>query len=61
MQKIKFTDTSIANLKPRVDRFLVRNVNLAGHYIRIFPSGTKTHYALARDPSGKQVWHTIGD
>jgi integrase len=61
MEKIKFTDTSIAKLKPRGSRYLVRNVNLGGHYIRVFPSGTKTHYALARDPSGKQVWHTIGD
>lgn len=61
MEKIKFTATSIAKLKPRGSRYLVRNVNLGGHYIRVFPSGTKTHYALARDPSGKQVWHTIGD
>ena len=59
MQKITFTKASIAKLKPRDDRYLVGNKNLAGHYLRIYPTGVKTHYALARDPNGKQVWHPI--
>jgi integrase len=61
MQKMRFTEASIAKLKPQTERYLVRNANLAGHYIRVYPSGTKTHYALTRDPEGKQVWHPIGD
>jgi integrase len=61
MQKIRFTENSISNLKPRDERYLVRNADLAGHYVRIYPSGTKTHYALTRDPCGQQVWHPIGD
>ncbi len=61
MQKIRFTEASIAKLKPQAARYLVRNANLAGHYIRVYPSGTKTHYALTRDPEGKQVWHPIGN
>ena len=61
MQKIRFTDASIAKLKPRDTRYLVRNANLAGHYLRIYPTGNKTHYALTRDPRGQQVWHPVGD
>ena len=60
MQKIRFTDPSIAKLKPRGTRYLVRNANLAGHYLRIYPTGNKVHYALTRDPLGKQVWHRSG-
>src|SRR6188472_2383302 len=61
MQKIRFTEASIAKLKPRDTRYLVRNANLSGHYLRINPTGSRTHYALTRDPRGKQVWHPIGD
>jgi integrase len=61
MQKIRFTAASIARLKPKGTRYLVRNANLAGHYLRIYPTGNKTHYALTRDPSGQQVWQPVGD
>src|SRR5262245_35875521 len=61
MQKMRFTEASIARLKPKNTRYLVRNANLAGHYLRIYPTGNKTHYALTRDPSGKQVWQRLGD
>ena len=33
---------------------------LAGHYIRVTPTGAKSFTAVARDPRGKQVWHTVG-
>ena len=33
---------------------------LSGHYVRVRPSGTKTFVVVARSPSGRQVWHTIG-
>jgi integrase len=58
---MRFTTASISRLKPKDTRYLVRNANLAGHYLRIYPTGNKTHYALTRDPGGKQVWHPIGD
>ena len=61
MQKIRFTEASIAKLKPRGTRYLVHNANLAGHYLRIYPTGSKRHYALTRDPQGQQVWHPVGD
>lgn len=61
MKKLRFTDASIDKLKPQSKRYLVRNANLSGHYLRINPAGSRTHYALTRDPRGKQVWHAIGD
>src|SRR5262249_1988093 len=32
-----------------------------GHYVRVSHSGGKTFVAVARDPSGKQRWVTIGN
>jgi len=61
MKKLRLTDASIGKLKPKSKRYLVRNANLSGHYLRINPTGSRTHYALTRDPRGKQVWHAIGD
>src|SRR5262245_39882115 len=61
MKKMRFTDSSIEKLKPQSKRYLVRNANLSGHYLRINPAGSRTHYALTRDPRGKQTWHAIGD
>jgi integrase len=61
MQKIRFTESAIGNLKPKADRYLVRNKDLSGHYIRVYPTGKRVHYALTRDVRGKQVWHPIGD
>src|SRR4029077_3781517 len=34
---------------------------MLGHYVRVSPSGTKSFVAVARDPSGKQIWTTIGN
>jgi integrase len=61
MQKMRFTESAIGNLKRKPTRYLVRNKDLSGHYVRVHPTGTKTHYALTRDVDGKQVWHKIGD
>jgi Arm DNA-binding domain len=38
----------------------VPDPKLAGHYVRVTPNGGKSFVAVARDPRGKQVWHTIG-
>jgi integrase len=34
---------------------------LAGHYIRVRPTGRRVFCVVARDPNGKQVWWTLGD
>ena len=59
MPRRTLTDKSIAALK--VDkRTTIPDPKLAGHYVRVTPNGAKTFVAVARDPRGKQIWHTIG-
>ena len=55
----RLTDKSIAALTV-TKRTTIADPKLAGHYVRVTPNGAKTFVAVARDPSGKQVWHTIG-
>lgn len=55
------SDKGVAALKARAQRYAFPDPQLAGHYIRVQPSGAKTYVAVTRDPAGKQVWSTIGD
>src|SRR5580704_11458079 len=54
------SDAGVRALKPRAARYAHPDPELAGHYVRVQPSGTKSFVAVSRDPSGKQVWATIG-
>ena len=54
------TDAQIAKLEARKKPYTVPDPELPGHYIRVRPNGNKVFCAVARAPSGKQVWHTIG-
>ena len=54
------TDKTIAALKPKAKQYTYADPQLPGHYIRVTPTGTKSFVAVARDPSGKQIWTTIG-
>lgn len=53
-------DSGVAALPPRDKPYAHPDPELPGHYIRIQPTGAKTFVAIARAPSGKQVWHTVG-
>jgi integrase len=54
------SDLGVAALKPRAARFAFPDPELAGNYVRVTPNGAKSYCAVARDPSGRQVWTTIG-
>lgn len=54
------SDNGVAALKPKATRYTLADPELRGHYVRVTPSGVKTFVAVAREPSGKQVWATIG-
>jgi integrase len=54
------TDAGVAALKSRVARYVVPDPELRGHYVRVPPSGAKAFLTVTRDPSGKQIWTTIG-
>ena len=56
----RLTKNQVLALKPRADRYSVTDPELAGHYVRVMPTGAKSFAAVARDPYGKQVWWTIG-
>jgi integrase len=55
------SDKGVAALKPRAKRYTLPDPELRGHYVRVLPTGTKTYYAVTRNPSGKQVWMENGD
>lgn len=48
-------------LKPEKARYIVKDADLRGHYVRVTPNDVRTFVAVARDPYGKQVWATVGD
>jgi integrase len=54
------SDAGVAALKPRAARYAFPDPELRGHYIRIQPSGSKSYVAVTSDPTGKQIWSTIG-
>jgi len=54
------SDKGVAALKPRPNRYVKPDPQLLGHYVRVMPSGAKSFVTVARTPSGKQVWTTIG-
>jgi integrase len=56
----KMTDTGVAALKPRATRYSKPDPELRGHWIRIQPTGSKSFWAVTRNPTGKQVWTFIG-
>ena len=47
-------------LKPRAERYAVPDPSLVGLYIRVQPSGAKSFVTVARHPSAKQIWTTLG-
>jgi integrase len=56
----KMSDAGVAALKPRATRYTKPDPELRGHWIRIQPSGSKSFWAVTRNPDGKQVWTFIG-
>ena len=56
----KMTDNGVAALKPRASRYSKPDPELRGHWIRVQPSGTRSFWAVTRNPDGKQVWTFIG-
>lgn len=56
----RLDDDGVAKLKPPKKRVTIPDPECRGHYIRMTPNGTKSYWAVARDPSGKQHWQLIG-
>ena len=60
MARRSLTDKGILALKPRAKLYSFADPQLPGHYVRVMASGSKSFAVVARDPSGKQIWATIG-
>src|SRR5262245_13385274 len=56
----RLNDEQVRALKVRAVRYTMPDPEMVGHYVRITPTGAKSFVAVARDPYGKQVWHTLG-
>jgi integrase len=54
------TDKMVAALPKKQKRYTKPDPEQGGHYVRVMPDGANVFVAVARDPHGKQVWHTIG-
>jgi hypothetical protein len=57
----RLNDDGVAKLKTPTKRVTIPDPECRGHYVRVIPNGTKSFWAVARDPSGKQHWKLIGD
>lgn len=60
MARKTLSDIGVRALKPRAERYMFPDPELSGHYVRVQPSGAKAYCAVTRNPSGKQVWTTVG-
>ena len=56
----RLTDKQVAELKRKPTRYVIKDPELRGHYVRIPPEGPAVFAAVARTPSRKQVWVTLG-
>jgi integrase len=55
------SDKGVAALRPRPSRYAKSDPELVGHWVRVQPSGSKSFWAVARNPDSKQqVWTFIG-
>src|SRR5262245_11481347 len=56
----RLDDDGVAKLQTPTRRVSIPDPECRGHYIRMTPNGSKSFWAVARDPSGKQHWQLIG-
>ena len=56
----RLDDAGVAKLKTPAKRVTLPDPECRGHYIRITPTGAKSFWVVARDPSRKQHWKQIG-
>jgi integrase len=54
------TDKMVAALPKKKTRYTKTDPELRGHYVRVMPQGANVYCVVARDPYGRQIWHTIG-
>src|SRR5262245_51462251 len=53
------TDRGVSKLKVRAKRHAHPDPELRGHYVMVYPTGTRSYAVQARDLNGKQVWEVF--
>jgi integrase len=61
MRKTTLSDRGVVAIRPRAMTFAFPDPQMIGLYIRIAPTGSRSFVVVARDPFGRQVWHTVGN
>jgi Arm DNA-binding domain len=56
----RLDDDGVTKLKAKATKYMAPDPELRGHYIKVTPSGSKSFWIIARDPTGKQHWRPIG-
>src|SRR5262245_52120958 len=56
----KLTDKGVAVLRPREKAYAKSDPELRGLWIKVQPTGSKSFWAITRNPDGKQIWTHIG-
>jgi integrase len=54
------SDKQLTTLRRQSKRYILSDPELRGHYVRVPPEGPIVFAAVARAPTGKQVWATLG-
>jgi integrase len=54
------TDDGVSKLPAKRSRYAFPDPELASHYVRVTPSGSKSFVVVVRDRDGRQRWQTIG-
>jgi integrase len=54
------TDKMVLALPKRRRRYIISDPEQRSLYVRVPPSGPCTYAVVARNPYGRQVWHTVG-
>ncbi|WP_395664213.1 tyrosine-type recombinase/integrase [Aestuariivirga sp.] len=60
MARKTLSDLGIAALNPRAKPYLFPDPQQPGLSVRVSPRGAKSYMLVTRDPTGRQVWKTIG-
>lgn len=60
MARRTLSDLGVAALKARAKNYLFPDPELSGHFVRVGRTGAKSFMLVTRDPTGKQIWKSVG-
>jgi Arm DNA-binding domain/Phage integrase, N-terminal SAM-like domain len=61
LRRTRLDDEGVSTLRTKKARYAVPDPELRGHYIRVGTNGSKSFWAVTRDPTGSKRWRKIGN